>query len=113
MTEITKLLNEAQKEKFDRLMYGVDGKNGMFGKLSAWAGINDTGIDCTCCLLLLKEEYDFSDAGNNQVYRLYCAMMDSIEENHPDILTSGSVFNRDVFAKFVNAYPQIIGGTDA
>lgn len=113
MTEITRLLNEEQEKEFDCLMYGADGKSGLLEKLPAWAGINDVGIDCICCLLLLKGEFDFSDAGNNQIYKLYCETMDSIEDNYPDILTSGSVFNRDVFAKFVNAYPQIIGGTDA
>lgn len=113
MTEITRLLNEEQEKEFDRLMYGADGKSGMLGKLPPWAGVNDVGIDCICCLLLLKGEFDFSDAGNNQIYKLYCETMDAIEKDRSDIETSKSVFNRDVFAKFVNAYPEILGGADA
>ncbi len=113
MTKITELLNESQKKEFDRLMYGADEKSGLQGKLPAWTDMNDVGIDCICCLLILKGRYDLSGMSNNQLYKAYCKTMDFINEEYPDIPTSGSIFNRDVFAKFVNAYPQIIGGVDA
>lgn len=109
-TKITELLNEFQKKEFDRLMYGADEKSGLQGKLPAWTDMNDVGIDCICCLLILKGRYDLSGMSNNQLYKAYCKTMDFINEEYPDIPTSGSIFNRDVFAKFVNAYPQIIGG---
>ena len=80
MTKITELLNEAQREIFDCLMYGADGKSGIQGKLPAWTDINDVGIDCICCLLILKGRYDLLRMSNNQLYKAYCKTVDFINE---------------------------------
>lgn len=108
MTEITRLLNEEQEKEFDNLMYGEEGKSGLLKRFPSWAGINDVGIDCICCMLILKQQHDVAAISKNQLYSLYCAAMDFIAEEYPDIKTSCSVLNRREFAKFINRYPQLI-----
>lgn len=107
MTEITKLLDDKAKRDFESLMYGEDGMGGLTDSLPVGLTFDDIGVECICCLMILKQQYRLSGLSNNKLCRLYAATMDYISVEHQDIKTSGSIFTPPYFAKFVNAYPQI------